>query len=201
MTDFGTLVRGIDCSHWNGAVDWTQLVDDGVQFAYVKATQGNGVDPQFEANWNGAEGAGLIVMPYPFLTAEDTDATVEHFKSVVGETVPAVLDWETQGVSNSVVETWISGLDRIPLAYYGLYPPDDLTPLIANCPRILPEYAPTPRLPAWDGSSTPDWTKEWLIWQSSDRTTFQGETANFDLDLLAIPLAKFKSWYLTGIWS
>lgn len=199
--DYDSLARGVDVSHWNGTVSWPALAAAGIQFCYIKATQNMGVDPMFDTNRKGAEAAGILWMAYPFLTAEDTDASVEHFKAVVGESIPAVLDWEAQGVSNSVVETWIGGLDRVPLAYYGLFPPDSLTPLIANCPRILPEYAPAPKIPAWDGVSTPDWAKEWLIWQRSEKGTFQGQTGNFDLDVLAVPFDRFKAWYLTGMWT
>jgi lysozyme len=193
---------GLDASHWQGKIDWPKAAADGVQFAYIKCTQGMGTDPLFETNAKGAEAAGILWMPYAFLTASDDDATVQHFVSEAGPGW-AVLDWETAGVSDDVVETWIAGLraevDRYPLAYYGLYPPDSLTSLIASCPRILPEYAPKPRIPAWDGVATPDWSKEWLIWQSSDRMQFRGETGNFDLDQLAIPFAHFKSWYQTGV--
>lgn len=200
--DYSSQPQGVDVSHWNGSIDWPKLAADGVSFAYIKATQGMGVDPTFDTNRRGAEAAGIIWMPYPFLTADDDDAVVQHFAAIVGHGVPAVLDWEAQDVGNDVVATWITGLtsetDRIPMAYYGLYPPDDVTPLIANCPRILPEYAPAPRLQPWDGVKAPDWTNEWLIWQRSEKSQFAGETGNFDLDVLAIDLDRFKTWYLTG---
>lgn len=200
--NYDELVQGVDISHWNGAVDFAALVEDGIGFVYIKATQGMGTDPRFLENKAGAIAAGLVWMPYPFLTASDDAATVANFKAVVGSDVPAVLDWETAGVDDAVVETWIKGLERTPLAYYGIDPPDAISALIATCPRILPEYAPAPRLPAWDGVTIPpDWTKEWLIWQRSDQATFQGEDTNFDLDVLGVPMATFKKWYATGSWT
>lgn len=192
-------MSGIDVSHWNGVIDWAQAAADGVQFAYIKATQGTGEDPLFETNARQAQAAGILPLAYPFLTADDDDSCVNKFIAVVGSLMPAVLDWETAGVRDETVEMWVDGLGKRPvLAYYGIDPPDDITALIAACPRILPEYAAAPRLPAWDGVSAPDWSKEWLIWQSSDRATFARETGNFDLDQLAIDFERFKAWCATG---
>ncbi|HSL14751.1 MAG TPA: GH25 family lysozyme, partial [Actinomycetota bacterium] len=50
----GTL-PGIDVSHWQGTIDWTQVAASGVRFAIAKATDGReGVDPQYLTNKAGA---------------------------------------------------------------------------------------------------------------------------------------------------
>src|SRR5436309_12024700 len=46
------LVKGIDVSHNNGAVDWKNVAAAGVSFAFAKATEGKGFkDPQFNLNY------------------------------------------------------------------------------------------------------------------------------------------------------
>jgi lysozyme len=193
------MIGGIDVSHWNGAINWPKLAEQGVQFAYIKATQGLGEDPAFETNAKEADAAGIWTLAYTFLTAHDTEACVDKFKSVTGD-MAAVLDWETAGVLDHIVLMWIAGLKGKPtLAYYGLYPPDAIAAEILPLPRIFPEYASQPRLPAWDGVSTPDWHHEWLIWQSSKSGTFQGEVGHYDLDKLAVDLDRFKTWCKGGV--
>ena len=53
-------VQGIDASRWQGAIDWPQAATSGVSFAFLKATEGgDGLDPTFAANWQGAAEAGI----------------------------------------------------------------------------------------------------------------------------------------------
>lgn len=50
---------GIDVSAHQGPIDWTAVRADGIEFAYVKATEGGDfVDDRFGANWDGAADAG-----------------------------------------------------------------------------------------------------------------------------------------------
>jgi hypothetical protein len=105
------------------------------------------------------------------------------------------------------MERWIDGtqsrLGRVPLAYYGLFPPAPLTAAIRQCPRWLPEYplSPTgnPKLPPWDGESVvTDWSTCWFIWQWSSAGSVPGVAGHVDLDRLSCPLPVFNSWYASG---
>ena len=50
--------QGIDVSHYQGDIRWSRLPNAGVDFAYIKATEGGDyVDPNFATNWAGAKGA------------------------------------------------------------------------------------------------------------------------------------------------
>ena len=202
--DYSTLALGVDASHYQGAIDWPTLAAAGVGFAVIKATQGMGTDPMFLTNANGASDAGLITFAYPFLTPDDDDATVANFLSVTGGMLPA-LDWEEAGVSDSVIERYIKGYEdkagRSGLAYYGLYPPDNISALIESWPRWFPEYAEQPRLSAWDGVSSPDWSKEWLVWQYTGSGRAPGVTTAIDLNRCAIPLTRLRAWHDTGAFS
>ena len=199
MTDYST--QGVDVSHFQARVDWPTLKAAGAGYAIVKATQGVWTDPLFLQNANGAADAGFITFAYPFLTSEDDDATVAHFLDVTGGMVPA-LDWEEAGVSAAVVERFIRGYEdkagRAGLAYYGIDPPDKISALIESWPRWFPEYAPQPRLPAWDGVSTPDWSKEWLIWQTTGSGREPGVTTAIDLNRCAVTLDVLRQWHDTG---
>ncbi len=93
----------------------------------------------------------------------------------------------------------------MPLAYYGLNPPDALTPAIRQCPRWLPEYPASPtanaKLPPWDGqSAVADWSQCWFIWQWNSAGTVPGMAAGVQVDLnrLACSLPVFTAWHATG---
>lgn len=62
-------VQGIDVSHHQGRIDWPALPAQGVDFAYVKASEGGDHrDRAFAANWAGARRAGIARGAYHFFT-------------------------------------------------------------------------------------------------------------------------------------
>jgi lysozyme len=63
-------IKGIDVSWHNGSVDWAKVKADGVNFVFIKATQGTGyaqVD-YFRNNAPKAAGFGLNVGAYHYAT-------------------------------------------------------------------------------------------------------------------------------------
>lgn len=95
-------VRGIDISHYQGAIDWSKVKTDGLSFVYVKATEGaDGVDDQFAANWQGAAGAGLSRGAYHFYNFCKTGAEqAANFVAQVpadADALPATIDLEESG--------------------------------------------------------------------------------------------------------
>jgi lysozyme len=52
--------QGIDVSQEQGEIDWKSVQSDGVEFAYIRATQSaEGRDQAFEANWKDSAEAGV----------------------------------------------------------------------------------------------------------------------------------------------
>jgi lysozyme len=61
-------VQGIDVAKYQGRVDWKQIRKSGVQFAYLKATEGGDrVDASFHENWRNAAAAGVPRGAYHFM--------------------------------------------------------------------------------------------------------------------------------------
>ena len=53
-------VHGIDLSRFQTQVDWQTARANGVNFAFIKATEGGDmVDPLFDSHWRGAGAAGI----------------------------------------------------------------------------------------------------------------------------------------------
>lgn len=61
-------VQGIDVSKWQGDIDWRKVRAAGIDFAYIKATEGGDhIDPKFLQNWEGAKRAGVPRGAYHFV--------------------------------------------------------------------------------------------------------------------------------------
>lgn len=101
------IFDGIDVSAAQGNINWTAVANGGVQFAYIKATEGNGTDQQFTANWTASRGLlprGAYHVYHPTATPDAARPQADHFAAVLaasgdgGELAP-VIDVELGGVS------------------------------------------------------------------------------------------------------
>jgi lysozyme len=94
-----TQIKGIDVSHWQGDIDWKKVKDDGVEFAFIKATEGTSfIDDKFLANINGANAVGIKTGAYHFARfgcVEEEKEEARHFLDVVSKvTLTYPLDLE-----------------------------------------------------------------------------------------------------------
>ena len=95
-------VSGVDVSSYQGEVDWPVLAEQGVDFAFIKATEGSLLqDRRFAANWAGAAAAGVRAGAYHFLSYDSPGETqADNFLSMVPVTagaLPPVVDIEFYG--------------------------------------------------------------------------------------------------------
>jgi GH25 family lysozyme M1 (1,4-beta-N-acetylmuramidase) len=77
-----TRPYGIDTSHWDGTITWTQVHAAGKVFAWQKATEGVTYDdPTLGTNMGGAKNAGVLIGAYHFARPENNSAAdeVTHF--------------------------------------------------------------------------------------------------------------------------
>lgn len=95
-------VFGVDVSVYQGTIDWPVLVRQGVDFAFIKATEGSSLrDECFAANWAGAQEAGVRPGAYHFFSYDSPGETqAENFIAAVPVTegaLPPVVDIEFYG--------------------------------------------------------------------------------------------------------
>jgi GH25 family lysozyme M1 (1,4-beta-N-acetylmuramidase) len=111
----GTLF-GIDISHWQDAIDWTQVGAAGVQFVIAKATEGRAWDDPMYATYRaGAAAEGIPFTAYHFakpdLTAGDAVNEADHFVDVAqlgpGDLIPALDIEGTGGLTQEQLTQWI----------------------------------------------------------------------------------------------
>ena len=89
----GPYLRGVDVARYQGRIDWAELADHDISFAFIKATEGGDwVDPKFYDNWIGAKRAGLPRGAYHFFTlCRDAGEQTAHFLATVGDMRGALL--------------------------------------------------------------------------------------------------------------
>ncbi|PGH23473.1 hypothetical protein AJ80_02427 [Polytolypa hystricis UAMH7299] len=116
-------VYGIDVSGWQPSVNWQQVKANGIQFVYIKATEGtNYKSPEFNSQYTGATNVGLIRGAYHFALPDKSTGAAQatYFASngggwsADGITLPGVVDLEYNpygstcyGLSASAMVNWI----------------------------------------------------------------------------------------------
>lgn len=119
-----SVVYGIDVSSWQGNVDWNYWWNQGMRFAYVKATEGTSyTNSYFAQQYNGSYNRGYIRGSYHFALpnkssgATQADYFISHGGgwSRDGKTLPGALDIEFNpygstcyGLSQSAMRSWIA---------------------------------------------------------------------------------------------
>jgi GH25 family lysozyme M1 (1,4-beta-N-acetylmuramidase) len=206
---------GIDVSHWQDAIDWTQVGASGISFAIAKATQGRSfVDPMYAANKAGAEAAGLAFTAYHFAepdaTPHDALAEANHFVAVAGLTpgnlIPALDLERTGGLSPADLTRWVlRWLDRVtdllgvrPMVYTS---PNGWSGRTADTTAIADAGFTVLWLAHWDVAEpivpADGWVGNgWTFWQFSDCVAVPGIDGCVDgdwfggasLDALRIPV-------------
>src|SRR5579884_2940599 len=126
-------VRGIDVSVYQKTIDWQAVAQEGVAFAFARATYGLNVDKNFAANWADMKAAGLARGAYHyFKPAKDADQQADNFIQTVGSLeegdLPPVIDVEETGGKTAQevldgVGVWIDRVwnapGRKPMIYTG----------------------------------------------------------------------------------
>ena len=181
-------VFGVDVSSYQGEVDWAALAGQGVDFAFIKATEGSSlVDRRFAQNWDNARSAGVAVGAYHFFSYDSPGETqADNFIAqvpVVEGALPPVVDIEFYGdkLQNPPTRAEVKAI---------------LEPLLA---RLETHYGQKPilyvtyRSYSWfirgDYLDYPLWvtrpllapiSKDWTFWQYSHSALLDGYTGDED---------------------
>ena len=187
-------VFGVDVSHYQGVIDWKVLEDQGVKFAFIKATEGSGhVDESVRYNLEFSAGTGIKRSCYHFFSFDSPGSTqADNFIAAVGRDeidMPPVIDIEYYADKRShkpsleETEAILKPLLERLEAYYGV------KPIIYS---TLPVYF---RYIRKDFSDYPLWIRsvscepdllDWTFWQYSDKGTltgYDGDEEHIDLNV------------------
>ena len=92
-------IHGIDISRYNPTIDWRRAKKEGIEFAFIKATEGkDDVDPSFADHWRKAKRARIPRSAYHFYYfCAPPEAQAANYISRVPKTqsgLPPILDVE-----------------------------------------------------------------------------------------------------------
>lgn len=186
-------LQGIDASHHQGPIDWAQVADHGVAFAYLKASEGTGfTDPRFAGHRVAAARHDIDVAGYHyFQLCSDGAAQAAHFIEVLGDLGPDALapavDLELAGscpeppardVLLAEVREFLAAVDKEYATSTVVY----LYPEFEDRFGFAKDLADHPQWVRRLGDRAP--RRPWLIWQYDDRGSVPGISGPADLNLM-----------------
>ncbi len=168
--------QGVDVSHYQGRIRWSRLPDAGVDFAYIKATEGGDYrDPTFADNWAGAKAAGIERGGYHFFNrcrpGAEQAANFIHVVPLEAGALPPAIDLEFLGncdtpVSAAALQRELAVFIRLVERRYGklvvLYLTDEFDRTYGISTRF--------DRPLWLRSILREprfGTRPWTLWQAS----------------------------------
>ncbi|KAF9968886.1 hypothetical protein BGZ73_009089 [Actinomortierella ambigua] len=195
---FGAAPRGVDVSSYQPSVNWQSLKNGGIEFAYIKATEGTTYkNPKFNSQYIGATNAGLIRGSYHFAQPGSSSGAAQatYFLkngggwSGDGITLPGALDLEAgcYGLSQSAMVNWIKDFSNTYYATAKRYPVIyTTTSWWKQCTGNNASF----------GSQNPLWIARWAssvgelpagwsyhtFWQYADHGEFPGDQDTFNGD-------------------
>lgn len=181
--------QGIDVSHHQGRIDWGALPAQGVDFAYIKATEGGDHrDRTFAFNWASARNAGVERGAYHFFTLCRTGADqAANFIATVPvdpQALPPAVDLEYFGncsarVSGAQFDKELASFIRAVEAHYRRPVVLYLTEEFDAAYRVSARF----RRPLWLRSIVfkPGFgARPWLLWQASNFRRLEGIEGRVD---------------------
>lgn len=175
-------VKGIDVSHHQSSIDWEEVKRQGVDFAFIKATEGSGhVDEDFLENWKQAEESGILAGAYHFFSFDSPGVSqAELYIRTVGGLsahLRPVADVEFYGDKEGNPPP----RDRVQreLADYllALEEKYSVKPILYTTYKVYELYIKDcfDEYPLWIRNVYyPPFDKEWWFWQYSDRGRLEG---------------------------
>ncbi|MBU9712497.1 GH25 family lysozyme [Evansella tamaricis] len=178
-------VKGVDVSSYQGDIDWEILQEEGIDFAFIKATEGSSfVDRYFPFNWENAQKTKMRIGAYHFFSYDSGgDTQAENFIKTVPKNpldLPPVIDVEFYGDKEknpperrlvdkelqTMVEMLENHYEKTVIIYttkkaYDLFIKDGYE----DCDIWIRDVFTEPTLPN---------QRDWTFWQYTDRERLKG---------------------------
>lgn len=187
------MMKGIDVSKWQGAIDWNKVKAAGIQFVIIRAGYGNTVaqrDRFFEQNYRGAKAAGLHVGAYWYSYANsfrEAEQEAAAFREVIrGKQfdLPVYFDLEEKSqleagrdFCDGLIRTFCNAMEKA--GYFaGFYTSaSNIGPVISTA--MISRY--TFWCAQWN--KTCDFAGKCGVWQHSSNGSIPGINGRVDLDI------------------
>ncbi len=205
----GPTVKGIDVSYYQATIDWTKVKADGVEYAFIRVSDGLGtIDTKFDTNWAQTRAKGILHGAYQFFRpAQDPIAQADLLLAKIGtpmpDDLPPVIDVEADGGLTPAqvaakVKIWIdhvtAAIGKRPIVYTGFYfwrdqvgaPDQTASPLwhaqysTVACPNIAPPW------------------QDWAFWQYTSSGSVNGIAGNVDMNRFNGTRAELEALLMGG---
>ncbi len=193
-------VHGIDISHYQSQIEWDSIAQQGIHFAFVKASEGEHLhDSLYCHNWKELERVGIKRGAYHFFHPSlPVERQVQNFCEQVdlapGD-LPPVLDVEvTGGMSPAMITArvhyWLTAIE----AYY------QVRPILYSNYNFYRRYLAEafPDYPVWIARYSeivPDLPtgQNWVFWQYGNRGELPGIDGHVDFNVFHGSLADLEN--------
>lgn len=185
------MIAGIDISSYQKAIDWPKAHLAGVDFAIIKASEGNASDPMYNAHHDGAQAAGVLCGAYHFLlrgTVTGINQQVDKFLAVLNHGIPPILAVDCEQHPNKL---WTPVAEDARLFCSYLEQLTGKTPWVYTSPGFWGAWnnpAWGYQYPLWQAQYTRYWPQQmppwatWRAWQWMSTARIAGINSNVDLD-------------------
>ena len=190
----GGQALGVDVSSYQVDTDFQRLKEQGVEFAYIKATEGSShVDESFAEKWAEVLAAGIPAGAYHYFSYGSSGATqAENFIATIGDLsgrlIPAVdMELTVEEVySPPEKDEVVRGLKAFLAVLeerYGVKPliyaqKDYWDKYLADDFGDYPRWARNVFYPVWVDAGD-----DWVVWQYNDRGVMEGYSGEKYIDL------------------
>ncbi len=200
-------MQGVDVSSYQGEIDWKVLASKGIDFAFIKATEGGEhIDERFEYNLENALKTDLICGAYHFFSFDSSGKKqAEHFIKTVekksGMLAPVIDlefygDYEKSPKDSSNVVPEVLDMAKALEEHYGV------KPIIYATGKSYDKYIKESELadyPLWIRNVyfKPLFVGDWVFWQYSDDARlegYKGEEEHIDMDAFFGDKEKLKDY-------
>ncbi len=179
-------IKGIDVSHYQGNINWSQVKSEGISFAMVRLGHGSQkLDTKYAANMKGAASVGIPTGVYFYSKAQSEAQAISDAQYVIDNmrgyniSYPVAIDLEDS--SQAFLGT--SGITAIAKAFCDEIRAAGYTPMVycnTNWAKNYIDFNALPGVERWIAQYNYyyDTTCPRNVWQSSSKTVLNGITTN-----------------------
>ena len=201
-------IHGVDVAKYQNSIDWPRVRSAGINFAFIKATEGgDGLDSRFRENWAAAKAAGIPRGAYHFFYwcrngSEQADWYIRNVPKEKGALPPVIdAEWNMESptcakkVPAATAKKWLRQFADKVTRHYGQ------TPIMYTTVDFYRDN----RLADFDGvqfwlRSTAGHPSEkyvnqnWMFWQYTGTGKVPGISTPTDINVFRGDAGDFRNW-------
>ncbi len=192
---------GVDVSEFQGAIDWEQVKQADIDFAFIRVgyrTYGDGIityDNEFQRNIEGAQKAGIKVGAYFYSQATNADEAVEEADAMIDAlapydiSLPVVYDWEIVHTDSARTDdVSVEALADCCVAFCERIKDSGYTPMVYQNTGTAMHKLDLPRIKDYDFwlaeyGDSPSYYYDFKIWQYTNTGHVPGIEGDVDLNI------------------